>query len=76
MWELLYSKFKVVVIALTFYSILFSLLMIAPEKNKTTSTVSYLSNIVEISVRHIFQLLQLCHLIQHLVEVELGTQEI
>lgn len=36
----------------------------------------HLPNIVEISVRHAFQLLQLCHLIKHFVEVELRAQEI
>lgn len=38
--------------------------------------ISDLADVVEISVGHAFQFLQLRHLVQHLVEVELGTEEI
>lgn len=36
----------------------------------------YLPDVIEVSVRDPLQLFELCHLIQHFMQVELGRQEV
>lgn len=58
------------------YKFLFSEALLEGLNNGLQRAISNLPNVVEISVGHAFQFLQLRHLIQHLMEVELWTQEI